>query len=133
LGIWINQILKGEEIKVFGDGKQLRDFNYVDDVVDALLISAVSEEAYGQVFNLGSKDYVSLKDLAKLLIGIYESGSYSLVPFPPERKKIDIGDYYGDFRKIHEKLGWEPRTSLEEGIALSLDYYSKYGKLYWND
>jgi len=133
LGIWIKQIIQGKEIKVFGDGKQLRDFNYVEDVVDALLMSAVSEEAYGQIFNLGCNEPLSLNDLAKLLIRINKSGSFSLVPFPPERKQIDIGDYYGDFRKIRSRLGWEPKMSLEEGLDISLEYYRKYSKYYWDD
>lgn len=131
LGIWIKQLISGEEIKVFGDGTQLRDFNYVEDVVNALLISAVNEEAYGQVFNLGCNNHINLKELAKLLISINKSGSFSLVPFPPERKQIDIGDYYGDFGKIRSMLGWEPEISLEEGIALSLEYYRSHSSHYW--
>jgi UDP-glucose 4-epimerase len=133
LGIWMKQIITGEEIKVFGDGNQLRDFNYVEDVVDAFLISAAREEAYGQVFNLGGNDHVNLRDLANLLIKINKSGSFAIVPFPPERKQIDIGDYYGDFKKINSTLGWEPKISLKEGIVLSLEYYKKYGKHYWDD
>ncbi len=133
LGIWIKQLINGEEIKVFGDGTQLRDFNYVEDVVNALLISAVNEEAYGQVFNLGYNNPINLKDLAELLIRINKTGSYSLVPFPPERKQIDIGDYYGDYKKINARLGWEPKISLGEGITLSLEYYRKYRKHYWED
>lgn len=133
LGIWIKQLITGEEIKVFGDGKQLRDFNFVEDVVDALLISAVSGEAYGQVFNLGCNNHINLKDLAEMLIRINRGGSFSIVPFPPERKKIDIGDYYGDFRKIKSILGWAPKTSLEDGIVATLEYYRKYGGNYWID
>lgn len=133
LGIWIKQIITGEDIKIFGDGQQIRDFNYVDDVVDAFLMSAVSEEAYGQVYNLGCNESINLLDLAKLLIKINKAGSYSIIPFPPDLKKIDIGDYYGDFKKIRSKLGWEPKTSLEEGLTLTLEYYRKYGKHYWDD
>lgn len=133
LGIWIKQILKGEEIKVFGNGKQLRDFNFVDDVVDALLLSITNENSYGQVFNLGSEEKISLKELAELLIEINEDGRYSLVPFPPERKKIDIGDYYGDFKKINSILGWEPKIPLKEGLRRTLEYYRRYSKYYWDD
>jgi len=133
LGIWIKHIIKGEEIKVFGDGRQLRDLNFVDDVVDALLVSSVSEEAYGQIFNLGCDEPISLKDLAQLLIEVNGGGVFSLVPFPPERKKIDIGDYYGDFRKIRSILGWEPKTPLREGLAITLEYYKKYGRYYWDE
>jgi UDP-glucose 4-epimerase len=133
LGIWIKRIINKEEIRVFGDGEQLRDFNYVEDVIDALLISAVHKEANGQVFNLGCEHPINLKDLAALLIRINKAGSFALVPFPPERKQIDIGNYYGDFRKIRGKLGWEPKVSLEEGIMLTLEYYRKYGSHYWDD
>jgi UDP-glucose 4-epimerase len=133
LGIWLKQIINGEEIKVFGDGKQLRDFNFVEDVVDALLKSAISEAAYGQIFNLGCNNPINLKELAELLIKINKGGSFSIVPFPPERKKIDIGDYYGDFTKIRSKLGWEPKTSLEDGLTHTLEYYLKHRKHYWDD
>jgi UDP-glucose 4-epimerase len=133
LGIWIKQVIQGEEIRVFGDGNQLRDFNYVDDVVDALLLAASDEKAYGQIYNLGSGEFISLKDLAELLIEINRKGSYSLVTFPPERKRIDIGDYYGDFGKIKRALGWEPRISLREGLSLTLEYYREFGDHYWGD
>lgn len=133
LGIWIKQILSGSEIKVFGDGQQLRDFNYVDDVVDAFIKSAVSKEADGKIYNLGSKEFINLEDLAKLLISINKSGKYSIVPFPADRKQIDIGDYYGDFSKINGELGWEAEISLEDGIERTLEYYSKYSRYYWDD
>jgi nucleoside-diphosphate-sugar epimerase len=133
LGVWLKRILRGEEIQVFGDGMQIRDFNYVDDVVDALLVSSVNENAYGQIFNLGSEDKINLKDLAELLIRINKGGSYEIVPFPPERKQIDIGDYYGDFSKINSNLGWRPKISLEEGLSLSLQYYSEYFRHYWDE
>ncbi len=132
LGIWIKQVINGEDIKVFGDGKQLRDFNFVEDVVDALLISAIHEEADGQIFNLGCNEYINLKELANLLIQINKAGSFSIVPFPPERKQIDIGDYYGDFRKVYSTLGWEPKISIKEGLSLTLEYFRKYGKYYWD-
>ncbi len=133
LGIWLKQVLTGEVIKIFGDGLQIRDFNYVDDVVDAFLMSAVNEEAYGQIFNLGCNEPINLLDLAKLLVKANKTGSYSIVPFPPDLKKIDIGDYYGDFKKIESTLGWKPKTSLEKGLELTLEYYRKYGKHYWDD
>jgi UDP-glucose 4-epimerase len=133
LGIWLKQILSGEEVKVFGDGTQIRDFNYVDDVVDAMLMSSINENAYGQVFNLGSHEKINLKDLAELLIRINRSGSYAIVPFPPERKQIDIGDYYGDFDKINSSLGWQPKITLEEGLSLSLQYYRENFSHYWDE
>ena len=124
LGVWLKQILSGEPILVYGDGHQLRDFNYIDDVVEALLMSAVDPAADGQIYNLGSLEPpIGLLDLAKLLVDINGGGEYRLIPFPPDRKAIDIGDYYADFGKIHRELGWQPCFTLADGLRRSLDYY----------
>ncbi len=131
LGIWIRMLLTGEPIKVFGDGTQLRDFNYVDDVVDALLGASVAEKAVGQVMNLGSSEIIGLKDLAKLMVEINGAGRWELVPFPPERKSIDIGDYYSDWRKAKEILGWNPSVPIRDGLRRSLEYYRAHGASYW--
>lgn len=125
LGIWIKNLLEGKPVQVFGDGLQLRDFNYVDDVVRAMLICAADDRSAGQVFNLGSREYINLKDLAALMVELHGTGRYDVVPFPPERKAIDIGDYYSDFTRIREALGWAPSVSLKEGLRASLDYYGK--------
>jgi dTDP-glucose 4,6-dehydratase/UDP-glucose 4-epimerase len=131
LGVWIRNLIERKPILVFGDGLQLRDFNYIDDVVVALLMSAVTSQADGQVYNMGSTEYISLKDLASLLIELNHGGEYHLVPFPPERKTIDIGDYYSDYTKIRNALGWEPYVTLREGLHRSLEYYSRYCRHYW--
>jgi UDP-glucose 4-epimerase len=130
LGIWIRQILEGKPITVYGDGLQLRDFNYVDDVVDALLMAAHDPAAAGQVYNLGGSERIGLLALANLLVDANGSGAAALVPFPPERKAIDIGDYYGKFEKISSELGWQPGVNLREGLARTLDYYKANLKHY---
>ena len=131
LGIWLRNIIEGKQILVFGDGEQLRDFNYVDDVVDALLLAAAKPDADGQVFNLGSHEVVSLKQVAQMLAELLPGASYEIVPFPPERKAIDIGDYYSDYDKIQKDLGWRPRVDLRQGLATSIDYYRKHQGHYW--
>ncbi len=130
LGIWIRRLIEGEPIQVFGDGQQMRDFNYVDDVVDAFLLAATHPQAEGQVFNLGSKEHINLKNLAKLMIELHPSGTYQLVPFPPERKAIDIGDYYSDYSKINQTLGWQPKIRLREGLTRTLAYYRQHYQHY---
>jgi UDP-glucose 4-epimerase len=122
LGIWIRRLLENDPVLVYGDGKQVRDFNYVDDVVDALLLAAVDEKAYGQIFNLGADDPTNLKDVAQKLTSIH-AGEYEIVAFPNKLKAIDIGDYYGDYRRIRSHLGWTPKISLEEGLARTAEYY----------
>lgn len=131
LGIWIRNVIEGKPVLVFGDGSQLRDFNYVDDVVDALLMAALDPRADGQVFNLGSKEVVSLKQLAQMLCGLSAGSNYEIVPFPPERKAIDIGDYYSDFEKFRAQFGWQPKVGLRQGLAESLDFYRKNAAYYW--
>jgi len=131
LGIWVRNLVEGKPVLVFGDGAQLRDFNYVDDVVEAMLLAAMSDKANGEIFNLGSQEVINLKDLAVNIAGMHPGGRYEIVPFPPERKAIDIGDYYSDFTKIKQALGWEPKVSLKEGLRKSLDYYLLHQAHYW--
>lgn len=83
------------------------------------------------MFNLGSHETINLRNLAELLIAIHGSGSYELVPFPPERKVIDIGDYYGDYRLIQGRLGWQPTISLREGLQRTLAFYQEHRAFYW--
>ncbi|HEY4662906.1 MAG TPA: NAD-dependent epimerase/dehydratase family protein [Candidatus Humimicrobiaceae bacterium] len=130
-GWFIRKIIENEEIKIFGDGKQLRDLNYVDDVVDSFLTAGASENSYGNFYNLGSEPPISLIDLVEKMIEVNGGGSYKIVPFPEERKKIDIGDYYADFSKIKKELGWYPKTDLQEGLLKTFDYYKKYREHYW--
>jgi len=131
LGIWIRRLIEGDPILVFGDGLQLRDFNYVDDVIDALLITAASDRANGEIFNLGADDPVSLKDTAEQMVRVYGRGSYEIVPFPEERKIIDIGDYYGNYDKIMDIFQWRPKTSLADGLSTTLEFYERFSQYYW--
>ena len=121
---WFTRLaLLGEEIQIFGDGTQRRDFNYVDDVIDALLLVAPDERTYGEIYNLGADEIVSLLEFTELLLELAGKGRYRIVPFPEESKKIDIGDYYGSFEKIRTEIGWSPKVTLEEGIRRTLAYY----------
>ncbi|HEX9442350.1 MAG TPA: NAD-dependent epimerase/dehydratase family protein [Roseiflexaceae bacterium] len=131
LGIWIKQLIADEPIQVFGDGAQIRDFNYVDDVVMALLVAAADPVAAGQIFNLGSDETINLRDLAALIVEINGAGRYEIVPFPSDRKSIDIGDYYADYRLIQGRLGWRPKIPLREGLARTLAFYREEQEYYW--
>lgn len=130
LGWFIRQALNGEEIQVFG-GEQKRDYTYVDDAVEAFLLAGASEEVNGEVFNLGGTEPVSLGELIKTLVGLAGAGSYKVVPFPEERRRIDIGDFYADHKKIQRVLGWKPAIGLEEGLGRTLEFYQRHKKYYW--
>jgi UDP-glucose 4-epimerase len=126
-GWFIRRVVLGEEILLFGDGGQMRDFNYVDDVVDAMLLAAISDEAEGEVFNLGARPPSSLKDFVELLYEVSETErNYRLVPFPEERRRIDIGDFYTDYTKIENTIGWKPTVSLREGTARTIAFYREH-------
>jgi UDP-glucose 4-epimerase len=121
LGVWIRDVVRGQPFEVWG-GEQLRDFNFVDDVTDAMLRAAVTPACLGTAMNLGGDEAVSLRDLAALLVDIHGSGSYEMKPFPEERKAIEIGDYYTDSTMARRVLGWTPRVSLREGLARTLRF-----------
>jgi UDP-glucose 4-epimerase len=124
VGVWINKILSNGPFEVWG-GEQLRDFTYVDDAVEAFFLAASKPEALGEIFNVGGTPPVSLKALAELLVEVNGSGQFTLRNFPGDRQKIDIGDFYADYRLIAEKLGWKPRVSLRTALAETLAYYRK--------
>jgi len=127
---FIRLAMDNMEIKIF-DGKQLRDLNYIDDVVEALLMVAINDKTNGEVFNLGSSTPISLLDLTKLIIKITGSGSFKVVPYLRERKNIEIGDYIANTTKIKTLIGWEPKTSLDKGLRTTINYYRKHKKKYW--
>ena len=132
LGIWIRLLLEGKPIKVFGDGKQLRDFNFVDDCVEALLLAGARDQANGKVYNLGGSEVIGLKDLSKMMVNLGHGGSFELAPFPSDKKAIDIGDYYSDFSLITKELGWVPKIDLKDGLKRTLNYYSTHFSHYWD-
>ncbi len=129
IGWWFHQLLEGKDIQIFGDGRQIRDINYVDDVIHAMLLCAAHPSANGKIYNLGGAP-ISLLDLARLMIQVNGSGRYSLVPFPENRKRIDIGDYYGDYSRIQKDAGWQPQVELETGISNLLAFYRMYKEHY---
>jgi len=131
VGWFIRQAIDGEEIRVFGDGQQVRGFNYVDDVVDALLIAGTDEKLRGDCFNLGGEKPVTLEAFVQLLLRITGRGTYRIVPFPSDKKAIDIGSVYTSAAKFNAVTGWKPRVTLEEGLARTVDYYRRHRAHYW--
>jgi UDP-glucose 4-epimerase len=131
IGEWVRRLFENQPLRIFGAGSQVRDLNFVDDVVDALLLAVSDEKSAGQVYNLGSSEPIHLLDLARLMIELFGAGSYELCPFPPERQRIDIGDYHGDYSKIQGQLGWQPKISLREGLTRTFDFYRQHKTSYW--
>jgi UDP-glucose 4-epimerase len=133
IGWFIRLALEGREIQIFGDGTQMRDFVYVDDAADAFLRAGASEACNGQIFNVGGSEPISHKELVALLIDVAGTGSVRHVPWPAEKKAIDIGSFYADSSRFRGAVGWEPRVSLRAGFANTLEYYRAHAGAYLDD
>lgn len=131
LNWFIRKAIDDEVVPVFGDGHILRDFLYVDDLVDCLLRVATAARAYGEVFNVGSGVPINFIELAKKIVKITGTGKVTFTEFTQERKEVEPGDYYTDISKIKRMVGWEPKTDLEEGLRRTIEFYRKYRKEYW--
>jgi UDP-glucose 4-epimerase len=123
IGWFIRQAIERREIQIFGDGSQIRDFVYVDDAADAFLRAGASDGCNGQVFNVGGSEPISHRDLVALLIDVAGGGSVRYVPWPPEKKIIDIGSFYADSSRFRGAVGWQPRVPLRTGFARTIEYY----------
>jgi UDP-glucose 4-epimerase len=129
---FIRRAIEGKDIKVFGDGSQLRDFTYVSDAVDAFLSVALAEPAYGRALNVGGQEPVALLEVARLCQQIAAAGgAVETAPWPNERKKIDIGSIHVSHDRLTELTGWNPRVSLREGLERTITFYKEHGEHYW--
>lgn len=122
LGIWVRLLLQGQPFEVW-DGPQMRDFTYVDDAVEALLLAAQCESMNGLALNIGGGPPLTLKALAELVIEANGSGEFTVREFPENRKRIDIGDYYADDAALRNLLGWQPHVGEAEGLRRTLEFY----------
>lgn len=130
---FVRQAIDDQTIQVFGDGQIKRDFLFVDDCVEAMLMCAGTEKAYGEILNVGIDHPTNFINLAKTLIKASGSGKWEFAPFTPERKAQEPGDFYSDITKIRTLVGWEPHTSLEAGLQKTLEYYREFKEYYWKN
>jgi len=130
-GWFVKLAIDGEQIQLFGSGQQLRGFTYVDDAVEAFLTACASQKTTGDFFNVGGQKPYSLEEFAQALLKITGRGSYQIVPFPEEKKAIDIGSVYSSWAKFNFATGWAPNVSLEEGLARTVKYYEQHRSHYW--
>lgn len=131
IGWFVRLAVEGKPIQLYGDGQQQRDLTFVDDVVDAFLRVGAEDAANGQVYNLGGLHPISLYELAHLIVELAGQGSVSTIPWPEDRKKIDIGDVYSSYAKIESALGWHPQIDLRNGLQQTIAYYREHGQHYW--
>lgn len=128
---FVRLAIDGATMKVFGDGLIKRDFLYIADCVEAMLMCAVDERAYGQVLNVGIDEPTNFLELAEALVKVCEGSKWEYAPFSAERKAQEPGDFYSDISKIRGLIGWQPRMSLEDGLAQTVDFYREHKQHYW--
>jgi UDP-glucose 4-epimerase len=126
IGWFVRLVVEDQEIQIFGDGLQLRDFVYVDDAADAFLRAGATDEVNGHVFNVGGAQPISHLELVTLLIETAGTGAYRLVEWPADKKAIDIGSFYADSTRFRQTTGWEPVTTLRDGLAQTIAYYRQH-------
>lgn len=132
LGWFVRQAIDDHEIEIWGDGRQRRDYTYVDDVVEAFVRAGMTEAVNGRVVNLGGRAPIDHLELIQTLIDVAGTGRFRVIPFPPDRKAIDIGDVYSSYALAHELLGWEPVVALRDGLARTVAFYRAHRDAYWS-
>lgn len=130
IGWFVRLALDHQEIQIFGDGSQLRDFVHVDDVADAFLRAGATDTINGEALNVGGDTPVAHKDLVDLLLAASGGGTVRLIPWPEEKKKIDIGSFYSDSSRFRRATGWHPQVPLAEGLAATLAFYRAHRRHY---
>jgi UDP-glucose 4-epimerase len=115
--------LEGKPIPIFGTGKILRDFLFVDDCVEALVLAAQNPAVVGEILNVGNDRASTFLEVAQILRELVTGTAFEFTDFTPERKAQEPGDFVSDISKIRRLLGWEPRVSLREGLARTVAFY----------
>lgn len=128
---FIRQAMEGKVIKVFGDGSQIRDYIYVDDLADAFVCAAVQEKCLGEVFNVGSGVGTTFREMVDCVIAAVGSGQVACVPWPKDYVNVETGDYVADIAKIRMAASWAPQVFLAEGIARTVSYYRDNSRAYF--
>jgi nucleoside-diphosphate-sugar epimerase len=130
VGWFVRQAMDGQTIKIFGDGAQLRDYVFVDDIVDAMLRCAVTPAAAGEVINVGSGQSTMFRDMVSAVIRCVQRGQAEFVPWPENYERVETGDIAVDISKLKGLTSWQPRYTLDEGIRRTFEYYSQHAGYY---
>jgi len=123
--------LDNQQIQVYGEGSQKRELIYVDDVIECLLLLGERDQCVGQVYAVGAEESVAFVELVKEIIKACGSGSYTHVPWPEDRKIIEVGDVVTDYSKLTAHTGWSPSTPLSNGLRITAEYYREHKDHYW--
>jgi len=130
IGWFIRLAIDDQEIQIFGDGSQIRDFVYVDDAVEAFLRAGATDRVNGMALNVGGHEHLTHKELVETLLRIAGTGRVRYVEWPEEKKKIDIGSFYSDSTRFRAATGWQPGIDMREGLARTVAFYRAHREHY---
>lgn len=131
LNWFIRLAMDNDEIPIYGDGKQGRDYLYVDDVVNAILAAGESKNTIGEVYNVGNIESISLIDSATQIVKTAKSGTIRFIPWPEDREKIEVGMISSSSQKLYETVGWKPCVSFQDGLLKTIEFYLEHKEHYW--
>lgn len=119
----IHLALENRPLPIFGDGRQLRDYIYIDDTIDALLAVGAAPTTDGRAYNVGSGTGTAIVDMARAIIELAGGGSLAFQPWPVLAEQIETGDFVADVARMQADTGWAPTTTLAEGLRRTIDAY----------
>jgi UDP-glucose 4-epimerase len=128
---FIRLALEGKPLTVFGEGRQKRDYIFVEDLAVGIVNTALSPKTSGQVYNLGSGVGTPFIDMVGLIAQIVPGTEIHHLPWPQDRYLVETGDFIADISRIQAATGWSPQTSLQEGIEATVAYYQRHRPHYW--
>jgi len=127
LNFFVRKAMLGETIQVFGDGEQVRDYTYADDLSDAFLLMMGSDKVWGKMYLIGGGRMISFKEMVNLVIQTVGGGHVEHVPFPnAQRKAIDVRKFFVTYERLEKDTGWAPKTDFEEGLRKTVAFYRQY-------
>lgn len=121
---FIRKAILNEQISIYGTGKQTRDYGFVEDIVDAMVLAAQSKNADGECFMIGTGKEVSLMEMCRLILRAAGSKmKINHLEWDEERKSIEIGNFCVSYKRLKKLLGWHPKTPLFEGLRKTVQFY----------
>ncbi len=126
VNFFIRQALEGKTISIFGEGSQLRDYIFVKDLANAFIAASLSTKSKGQIFNIGSGKGITFINMVKTIIQFVGKGSFQNIAWPKDYINVETGDYITNITKAKNILNWKPEIDFEEGIGMTVDYYTKH-------
>lgn len=125
LNFFMGLALQGKDLTIYGAGDQQRNVLYVDDCVEAILSTAFSDKALGQLFFAAGDEEYSIAEFAQTLVEVVGKGSVQQVEWPKEWVSMDVGNVSITNQKIKETLGWTPSTSLKDGLEQTKTFFEE--------